>query len=520
MGLLILKKAVRIGKINLYGDLIESMDIQKTEKQLEKFIYELETEDRLVRVGLKEKLETAKIYKKYQDLFTVETLDNLKQLIKKESNDKRNDIYGRIYFTLAGSFIGLKTADAQDFITTYFSKAKVKVFGDEIAFYEIPPRISKEKIFEKREKYDDAGYGVKSKINPKQLAMLNSEIKIIKELGFSNYLDYFSTAKKINYENFHKIVLAVKSQTDKLWQAEMTKVSQEILGRPFGNIRACHLIYLRSLSAFDNFYAKDKVVWAFEQMSRDLGLSDLLGNIAIDDKDRPKKNPRAVCYWPKPPEEIHLVIKPIGGEQDFEAMLHEGGHALHGAAVDSKLPYSLKTLSHSNALTEAYAFVLEDLVFEPSWLSKYLNVSSHWGEKIKRAAYFVNLMMLRRYLGKFLYEYEMFDKNKINDGPKLYEKYLKQTTGFVHNGINWLSDMDSGFYSADYLRAWIGAAQIKDYIVRKFGEKWFSNKKAGAFLRQLYSRGVQDELEEVVRKLGYKPFDHSQLLATYNKILG
>lgn len=498
---------------------IESMDTKKLEDQLTKFIYELETEDRLVRVGLKDKLETEKVYKKYQNIFTKETLDQLDGEIKKTKDLKKKDILERVYFTIAGSFIGLRIAKLGDFITTYFSQAKVKINGDEISYYEVAPRISKDKIFESREKLYIASLPVQKKINPKQLSLLKEEVKLINDLGFSGYLDYFEKAKKVDYKNFYKTVLEIRKKTDALWKSRIEEVSKEELGRPFKNIKSTHTLYLRSLSAFDSFYPKERVVSIFEEFSRDLGLSDLLSKIEIDDVERPKKNPRAVCYWPNPPGEVHLIIKPIGGEQDYEAMFHEGGHALHGASIDSKLPYPLKTLAHSNALTEAFAFVLEDLVFEPMWLSKYLNVSAHSGEKIKKQAYFVNIMLLRRYLGKFIYEYEMFSQNSLSRGPQLYAKRLKETTGFVYDGVNWLSDMDSGFYSADYLRAWIGAAQIKNYLTRKFGEKWFLNKKAGVFLRQLYSRGVSDELEDVVKRLGYKPFDPTLLIANYRQIL-
>lgn len=503
------------------------MDTRAIEEKLSKFIYELENEDRLVRVGLKDSAESSKIYKKYKSLFTKENLETIKNEIAKTKDVKTKDILERIFFTLYGSYVALQLASEEDKITTYFSKATVKVNGETIVYFQLTPRISKDPIFEKREKLDEAGAKVIAKINPRQLALLNEGIKLIKSLGFTGYMDFYTKAKKVDYAKFNKVIAKTISDTDKIWFDVMNKVSTEVFARPFKNIRACHLAYLRSMSMFDNYYPKEKVVDIFLKWTRDIGLSDLLSSIKIDDVDRPKKNPRAVCYWPKPPSEIHLVIKPIGGEQDFEAMFHEGGHALHGAAVDSSLPYSLKTLAHSNALTETYAFVLEDLVFDPDFLTTYLNISTFTGNKIQWQAHFVNLMMLRRYLGKFAYEYEMFSprgeadsKDAFSKGPLLYSNNLQKTTGFVINKVNWLSDMDSGFYSADYLRAWIAAAQIKDYLVRKFGRKWFVNTKAGEFLRKLYARGVTDEVEDVVKKLGYKPWDTSFLVRGYKQVIG
>ena len=496
------------------------MDTKTIEDQLSKFIYELETEDRLVRIGLKDTAQTAKIYKKHSALFTKETLAKIQEEIKKSKDLKTKEILERIYFTIAGSYIGLSLAPEEDKITTYFSKAKVKVRGEEVAYFQLAPMISKEPMVLARELLDDVATPVISKINPKQLALLTSEIALIRDLGFSDYLGFYSKAKKIDYAKFGAVVNKIKKETDNIWQRVAGRVCQEVLGKPFVNIRACHLLYLRSLSMFDNYFPKDKVVSIFEKWSRDIGLSDLLAQVKIDDVARPRKNPRAVCYAPNPPKEVHLVIKPIGGEQDYEAMFHEGGHSLHYAGVDGRLPYTFRSLSRSNALTEAFAFILEDLVYSPQFLTTYLNISAFTGAKIKWQAYFVNLMLLRRYLGKFLYEYEMFKKGAIKLGPSLYKKHLEATVGFVTKRENWLSDMDSGFYSAEYLRAWIASAQIKDYLEKKFGNKWFVNRRAGEFLRKLYARGVQDEVEDVIKRLGYRLWDAKLLVAGYRQVLG
>lgn len=494
--------------------------IVELENKLSKFIHELETEDRLVRVGLKDVSESAKIYKKYKDLFTKETLDAVSAALKGSKDAKEKDILDRIYFTLAGSFMGLELAADSDKITTYFSKATVTVGGEKIAYFEIAPRISKDPIYARREKADDAGTVVVSKANSKQQALLDGEIKLLKSLGFGGYFSFYKEAKKVDFDKFAKVVKKTIGDTDKLWNSVMGKVSADVLGMPFKNVRSCHMTYLRSISMYDNYFPKDKVVETFQKWTRDIGLSDLLAPVKIDDVDRAKKNPRAVCYPSDPPKEVHLVIKPIGGEQDYEAMFHEGGHSLHFTAVDPKLPYSYRALSNSNALTETYAFILEDLVFDPMFLTTYLNVSQFTGAKINWQAHFVNLMLLRRYLGKYSYEYALFSKGQaLGSGPSLYKKNLEATTGFIHKKENWLSDMDGGFYSADYLRAWIAAAQIKDYLERKFGKKWFLNKKAGDFLRKLWVRGVQDEVEDVVAKLGYKPWDTSLLVKNYKKIL-
>ena len=46
-----------------------------------------------------------------------------------------------------------------------------------------------------------------------------------------------------------------------------------------------------------------------------------------------------------------------------------------------------------------------------------------------------------------------------------YEEFLTEATGIRYRSDGYLSDMDAGFYSADYLRAWIRSAQLRRHLV-------------------------------------------------------
>ena len=48
----------------------------------------------------------------------------------------------------------------------------------------------------------------------------------------------------------------------------------------------------------------------------------------------------------------------------------------------------------------------------------------------------------------------------------------------------YLADMDAGFYSADYLRAWIRSAQLRAYLEREIGDDWWASaRRASACAR-------------------------------------
>jgi hypothetical protein len=73
--------------------------------------------------------------------------------------------------------------------------------------------------------------------------------------------------------------------------------------------------------------------------------------------------------------------------------------------------------------------------------------------------------------------------------------------------------MDAGFYSADYLRAWIRSAQLNAYLRREVGEDWWRSSEAGEILRALFAEGTRPSSEDVARRLGFDPLDVGPLAA-------
>ena len=73
--------------------------------------------------------------------------------------------------------------------------------------------------------------------------------------------------------------------------------------------------------------------------------------------------------------------------------------------------------------------------------------------------------------------------------------------------------MDSGFYSADYLRAWIRSAQVRAYLRREVGEDWWRRRETGAFLRDLFREGTRPTTEEVAERIGFDALETAPLVA-------
>jgi hypothetical protein len=124
----------------------------------------------------------------------------------------------------------------------------------------------------------------------------------------------------------------------------------------------------------------------------------------------------------------------------------------------------------------------------------------------------MDALLYRRYVAKLQFELDFWDRFAEDGGtPEGYEERLTAATGVRYRSDAYLSDMDSGFYSADYLRAWIRAAQLRAYLRREVGENWWRDERTGALLRDLFFEGTRPTSEEVAQRIGFEPSDTGPL---------
>jgi hypothetical protein len=214
-----------------------------------------------------------------------------------------------------------------------------------------------------------------------------------------------------------------------------------------------------------------------------------------------------------PPRVVHLITRAQGGLHDYQAFLHEAGHALHYASVDPALPYTFRKLSRDHALTEIYSYIVEAVSREPGWHALHFGLSDEQAAANAEATVFLEALLFRRYTAKLQFELDFWARYRDDGGtPAGYAERLTEATGIRYPAENFLSDMDSGFYSADYLRAWIRSAQLRRYLVDEVGEDWWRSPATGARLQELWREGTRPTSEEVAGRLGVDPLDTDPLL--------
>jgi hypothetical protein len=239
------------------------------------------------------------------------------------------------------------------------------------------------------------------------------------------------------------------------------------------------------------------MVPALEATLADLGI-DLRAqaNVHLDLETRPSKSPRAFCAPIEVPGKVMLVIQPIGGKDDWEALFHEAGHTEHYAWTSDRLLMEAKRLGDM-AVTEGWAMLMQHLVTEPAWLNRRLDVPRV--EELARDGAVSLLYFVRRYAAKLLYEIEFFQADDPTTMRSRYAELLSDALKLPVHPESYLDDIDGSFYVIGYLRSWAFEAQLREFLRGEFGNEWFARRDTGDLLRELWSLGQKPTADELLK---------------------
>ena len=468
--------------------------------------YELQNECRLVRAGLKTEQDTATIIDRYGWLYSDESL----QVVAQPEDEAQK----RVRSAVLQGIIQRRTATQEDRLTTFYSEAQAPVKDEQIPFYTAQAQLVSEADPRRREALGD-GLGVVMAEAEELNLELNATVEqVIKELGFRGQIDFWSSLKEIDYQPLkEELVRVADGATDRY--RTWVEPRMEAAGRAFGDTPQAHMPYLRGLREHDDAFTKVRFEPAMRRTFADLGL-DLFTTptILIDLADRPAKNPRASVWVPEAGREVHLLTRPAGGNSDYSAFLHESGHALHFGLTDPAIGWPLANVGRSMAYAELWSFLVERIGHDPVWIAEATGVSDSQAERIATDLTGVDLMLFVRYVGKLEVELELYAGDPLDAvrGEHLYANRLTSRTGFAYDRRAWQFDRDAGFYSADYLRAWLAEAALERSLRKRFGERWWASHQAGDWLQLQWRRGWQPEAEQTVTEMGGKAWSGDALL--------
>jgi hypothetical protein len=489
-----------------------ALDLQAYAAEAETFVGSMDREYYLHFAGHKRELEIAPIYDRHHRLFEQAAVEELRERLSGAApgDEQRQTRY--LLELAVGGFMGEATKSEETALAEREASLEIEVDGRREPYRQASISQANEPDADRRALIEEARLEVlEAELNPLHLEVTRRSHELAQELGWASYRAMCEELKAVDLASLEQQTGRFLDATAATYPEKLEPQLREQIGIGFGSLRRSDLPYFFRAPAFDALFPEERLLPSFEETLAGLGI-DLHGqdNVRLDTEQRPQKSPRAFCSPVHVPREVYLVIPRTGGRDDFAALFHEGGHTEHYAHVDASLPFEFRHLG-DNSVTEGFAFLLEHVTEDATWLRTVMGVED--AEAYLTFARASKLVFLRRYAAKLRYELELHaGERPLEDMPELYAAHLSDAVGTAWPQVTYLSDVDPGYYAANYLRAWAFETHLRGVLRERFGEEWFTRSEAGDLLRSIWREGQRLDADELLAQVTDEQLDFAVML--------
>jgi len=440
--------------------------------------------------GRKDELDIEQIYERYQDLTTLDAAAGLGARVDGDPGLRE------LWKFACGGYLGNLTKSQEARVSELEATIEATVDGQTLPYRMLRPAIANEADRGKRQALEEARCELEEEhLNPVHQEAFGIVRDSIPALGSPDYVDLHRRFG-LRLDALAGQCQALLEETERLYEDNLDRLFRDRVGISLSEAERWDTARLVRAPQWDPVFPAEGMVPALQGTLDALGV-DLASqaNVELDVEPREKKSPRAFCAPIEVPGRVVLVMKPIGGPDDWRALFHEAGHTEHFANTSADLPVESRRMG-DNAVTEGWAFLLEHLLDNPAWLTRRLDFPRPQEFSTEAAA--VLLFFVRRYSAKLLYELELFTATDPLAMRSRYVELLGDALKIQPSPTDWLADVDSGFYVTSYLRAWAFEAQLSFHLRERFGNEWFTTREAGSLLRELWSLGQSLAADELL----------------------
>jgi hypothetical protein len=333
---------------------------------------------------------------------------------------------------------------------------------------------------------------------------------IRQDLGFGGYIAMVESLLGVDLHRLREQIEAFLEATKPAYEdglARLTKTAGISGKHPTDGDMA----YITRASRYDGSFPGEKAILAAARTLKGLGI-DLLAqeNVTMDVQDGEGKALCAYCSAVRIPDDIRIYRYPTGGWEDYQSLLHEIGHAEYFANVSPSAPFPYRTLI-DGAVSEGFAFLFESMVQDATWRQTVLEEPpppdfAEFSRDVTRYS-------VRAYCTQFLFEMDLHTSPDPRGMARRFSEIYDRLLGVKVHPELYLRSVSDFFAGAEYLQGWILSAQLRRYLRQEYGPAWFSARRAGDFLKEMWASGSRDTADQIARGLGYDALDPRVLAA-------
>jgi Peptidase family M3 len=482
---------------------VSRLSLQRLRVEGQAFMEAISREGYLALAGHKKSAEFQPIYSRYESILGTEALELTLDAFRAASDDTDEKRSARWLLEWEIESQASKPLAELDEREIAWENAAVirSPDGRTIQYQAAPIEIANTRDRKLRLALDAARAKlVREEHAPMRRERLEREKDYIESLGLAgDYNASFETVTGISLSGLAESCEQFLRDTQSMWDDTLPRVLRKSIGIKPSEAKRSDALAIFRASEYDDAFPGNHMESVIRKNVSEMGIDPTAkGRIIFDVGEREGKRSRAFCSPVRVPAEVYLVLRPHGGQSDYNTFLHELGHALHFAYASPDFPFEFRWLG-DNSVTESYAMLFDHRMQDKGWLLRYTQLGLSRVAQFLRTAGFEELHFLRRYCAKFLYERSLYGGEVSWDElPDLYVSLLSRATGFEYDPADAFVDVDPRFYSARYLRAWQLQSVLNEELTSRFDIDWFRNPSAGPWMvSELFSSGQRNTAEEI-----------------------
>lgn len=502
----------------------------------EAFLVELSREYYEAHAGLKNEAQLQPIFAKHARAFDDEALAQVQEHFRDAPLESEAHRSARMLLDwLVESRCGRELAELEEREIAWEGSAVIRGNdGAEEPYQRAAITIANTRDKKERQALDDARARlVADELAPLKRERLEREHEVVASLGVAGgageaggterggYITSWEALSGFELRRLRDACAQFLRDTQAMWDDVLPGFLRRGLNLTTAEATRADAIALMRAPEFDGAFPAAAMEYEVRRALGQMGASpDAHGRVVFDTGDRPGKRARAFCSPVRIPDEVYLVLRPHGGQNDWMTLMHELGHALHFANMDRSLPFEFRWLG-DNSVTEAYAMLFDHRLQDRGWLARHTELSKADMPKYLRAAGFEELHFLRRYCAKLIYEVELHaGRTPWQALPDLYVETLTAATGFRYQPADAFLDVDPRFYAARYLRAWQLQALLNESLCERFNEDWWRNPLAGPWIEaELFGHGQRELATEQAARVAGRELSFGPLIRSIEGML-
>jgi hypothetical protein len=472
-------------------------------------------EQYLQLAGRKEQAETGYLYRENSDLFTVTALAELKAKYADTAayrETERAAIQRLIAFASTGQLaintqeLTQELADIEARATFPWGEQRLTVQqAQRLSGQESDPQRRRELAARRADLMQEV-----QDLRAERLAKLQTGAQA---LGYANLLQMQQTLQQIEYEKLVPAAAHLLTKTESPVVNQLRPLLARAAQVSLDEACPADLGYAQRLTRFAPYFSGERWQESYADLFAGLGFkTSQQTQVEVDAAARPRKQERTCCAPLEIPREIKLVVNPDsaagGGHLFFQSLLHTAGQTQLYAWTSRAAHYEFR-VPGDPAIAEAWGTLFDHLLQDAEFLIGTFAFPE--SREFRHALVVFKLLHVRRAAALLHYETELYSGQLGAQAGARFTELLTDATRLRYHEAEHLRVVEHAFHSATQLRAWAFESQLREYLKTRFGARWWTSRKAGELMIDLWNTGHRYSVEELAAQVGLGALDFEWL---------